>query len=82
MYDSIFIAVTSLKRFQERYPNCLLRIVALTDGEDTGSNHTAEETAKLVFNNKIVVDSFAVGDKCNGLNIISKISGGRCYLTG
>ena len=44
--------------------------------------HTVEETAKLVFNNKIIVDSFAVGANCQGLNVISKVSGGKCYLTG
>ena len=42
MYDAIFVAANSLKRFQEKYPNCLLRILALTDGEDTGSSHSVE----------------------------------------
>lgn len=28
-----------------------------------------------------MMDSFAVGANCEGLKIISKASGGRCYLT-
>lgn len=81
MYDAVVIAAKSLKQFQAQYPNCLLRIVALTDGEDTGSKHSIEETTRLVIENNITIDSFAVGAQCDGLKIISKASGGRCYLT-
>ena len=60
MYDAIAIAVKSLKDFQAKYPNCILRILALTDGEDTGSKHTIEQTTELVTENQIIIDSFAI----------------------
>ena len=81
MYDAVVTAVSSLKDFQVKYPNCLLRIIALTDGEDTGSKHSIEETTRILLKNNIVIDSFAVGANCEGLKIISKASGGKCYLT-
>lgn len=55
--------------------------MALTDGEDTGSKHSIEETTNIIIDNKIVIDSFAVGANCDGLKIISKASGGKCYMT-
>lgn len=42
MYDAIVKAVSSLKELKAQYPNCLLRILALTDGEDTGSKYSVE----------------------------------------
>lgn len=81
MYDAVVIAADALKKFQTTYPECLLRIVALTDGEDTGSKHSVEETTKLLVENKIVIDSFAVGANCEGLKTLSIASGGKCYLT-
>jgi len=44
MYDAIVKAIVSLINFKKRYPDCLLRIVALTDGEDTGSVNSIEVT--------------------------------------
>lgn len=35
----------------------------------------------MVVENDIIIDSFAVGPHCEGLKIISKASGGKCYLT-
>lgn len=81
MYDAVVKAVNSLRELKSKYPNCHLRILALTDGEDTGSKTSVEEATRLVVENNIIIDSFAVGAHCEGLKIISKASGGRCYLT-
>ncbi len=64
MFDAVVTAADALKKFQLNYPDCLLRIVALTDGEDTGSKHSVEETTRLLIESKIVIDSFAVGANC------------------
>ena len=64
MYDAIVKAILSLNDFKKLYPNCLLRIVALTDGEDTGSVHSIEATTNLLIKHNIVIDSFAVGANC------------------
>lgn len=42
MFDAVVTAADALKKFKINYPDCLLRIVALTDGEDTGSKHSVE----------------------------------------
>ena len=81
MYDAAAQAINSLLKFKARYPNCHLRILALTDGEDNGSKVSFQQVARLAVQEKIVVDSFAVGTNCEGLKIISKASGGNCYLT-
>lgn len=81
MFDAVVTAADSLKKFQLNYPDCLLRIVALTDGEDSGSKHSVEETTRLLIGSKIVIDSFAVGANCEGLRTLSIASGGKCYLT-
>jgi len=64
MYDAVVVAVESLKKFQTQHPNCILRIIALTDGEDTGSKHSVEQTTGILSQNNIVIDSFAVGANC------------------
>ena len=81
MYDACVTAINALKSFKLKYPDCVLRIVALTDGEDTGSAHSIQDTTKMLIENDITIDSFAVGANCDGLKVISKASGGRCYLT-
>jgi|JI61114C2RNA_FD_contig_41_3386942_length_1335_multi_2_in_0_out_0_2 hypothetical protein len=48
MYDAVVKATNSLKELQLKYPNCIMRILALTDGEDTGSKNSVEETTRLV----------------------------------
>ncbi len=42
MFDAVMTAIDELKKFKIRYPDCILRIVALTDGEDTGSRTSIE----------------------------------------
>lgn len=67
LYDSIIKAVEQLLAFKNRYPECILRIMALTDGEDTSSKNTIFDAAKAVVQNDIIMDSFAVGTACEGL---------------
>lgn len=35
----------------------------------------------MVIDNNIIIDAFAVGANCEGLKVITKASGGKCYLT-
>lgn len=57
-----------------------MRILALTDGEDNTSRYTYVDAARILIDNKIVIDSFAVGSGCDGLKNITVASGGKCYL--
>lgn len=79
LYDAMDIAVKSLLEVKQQYPNIILRIIAMTDGEDNLSKATAEQVAEQLIKNKIVVDSFVVSKNCKALKNITQASGGRCY---
>lgn len=81
LYDSIVSGVNQLVAFKKRYPECILRILALTDGEDTCSKNSVFDATKAVVTNDIIMDSFAVGTNCEGLKTITFATGGKCYLT-
>ena len=48
-YDAIRFAIESLKEIKLKYPNAVLRIIALTDGEDTSSKEKPETLMKDVI---------------------------------
>ena len=81
LYDSIVNGVNQLTEFKKKYPECILRILALTDGEDTCSKYSVFDATKAVLMNDIVMDSFAVGANCEGLKTLTLATGGKCYLT-
>jgi Mg-chelatase subunit ChlD len=80
LYDAMVVATQKLLAFKKRYPNCITRILALTDGEDTGSKSSIVDTAQLLVDSHILVDSFVVGSNCEGLKCITFAAGGKCYL--
>lgn len=49
LYDAMVTAARNLLMFKKKYPNCILRILALTDGEDTGSKSSIVDTARLLI---------------------------------
>lgn len=81
LYDAMVSAARNLLMFKKKYPNCILRILALTDGEDTGSKSSIVDTARLLIDSDILVDSFVAGGNCEGLKCITMAAGGKCYLT-
>jgi ubiquitin-protein ligase len=80
LYDAMVVATQNLLNLKKKYPNCILRILALTDGEDTGSKSSIVDTSQLLIDHHILVDSFVVGSNCEGLKCISFAAGGKCYL--
>jgi hypothetical protein len=54
------LAADNLINFSKKYPDCKLRILALTDGSDNSSQNSYIDTAKKLINNNIIIDSFAV----------------------
>lgn len=48
-YDAIKYAIESLKEIKLKYPNAVLRIIALTDGEDTSSKEKPETLMKDII---------------------------------
>lgn len=81
LFDAMVVAAQKLLNFKKKYPNCILRILALTDGEDTGSKSSIVDTTQLLLDSNILVDSFVVGSNCEGLKCITFGAGGKCYLT-
>ena len=79
LYDSIFRAIENLMEIKKKYPKIILRIIALTDGEDNESSHTPQDLVKEIIENKIIIDSFVVSESCVGLKTLTHASGGRCY---
>jgi len=79
VYDALNEGVNSLLEFRKKNPSTILRIIALTDGEDNQSKIRPEEVARRIVENRIILDSFVVSHDSVGLKTITHASGGRCY---
>lgn len=75
LYDALCFGVERLNLFQQKYPHIVKRIIALTDGEDTASKKTASAAARAIQENNIILDSFVVGEQCDGLKKITFATG-------
>ena len=75
LYDALIFGVERLNLFEQKYPGVVKRIIALTDGEDTASKKSAPMAAKAIQENNIILDSFVVGDNCDGLKKITFATG-------
>ncbi|CAD8063375.1 unnamed protein product [Paramecium primaurelia] len=78
-YDAIGYAIEQLKEIKKKYPNIILRIIALTDGEDNQSKENPQSLISKIFENQIIIDSFVVNDDCVGLKTLTHATNGRCY---
>lgn len=80
LWDAILDAVISLRDFKTQYPNTHLRILCLSDGEDTSSSSGYLEAAKQLIANNVIMDSVVVGQLSENLKAISYASGGYVFL--
>ena len=71
----MYYAVGRLNLVHQKYPHVVKRIIALTDGEDTASKNSALDAAKAIQEHNIILDSFVVGEKCEGLKAITFATG-------
>ncbi|XP_069013785.1 uncharacterized protein [Embiotoca jacksoni] len=80
LYDALRRGASELEKVKMRFPDCRLRIMCLTDGNDSGSSiEPAAVTAKLLKSD-IVVDSILLGNVENDmLHGISNATGGCCF---
>ncbi|KAK1878612.1 putative bifunctional E2/E3 enzyme R795 [Dissostichus eleginoides] len=80
LYDALRRGASELEEVKTRFPDCRLRIMCLTDGNDSGSGIEPDAvTAKLLKSN-IVVDSILLGNvENNMLHGISNATGGCCF---
>lgn len=77
--DALSLAVDKLVKIKQTYSNIIPRIIALTDGEDNHSSISSVEIAQKIITNKIILDSFVVGESCTDLKSITLASGGKCF---
>ncbi|CAB1338992.1 unnamed protein product [Coregonus sp. 'balchen'] len=80
LYDALKRGMSQLKKVGEQFPDCRLRIICLTDGNDDGSMTEPDAvTTKLMILN-IVVDAIIVVKVDNNvLRGISNATGGCCF---
>ncbi|KAM8839031.1 uncharacterized protein ACB058_015597 isoform 1-T1 [Synchiropus picturatus] len=83
LYDALLMGLAELLKVEARFPECRLRILCLTDGNDVGSVSKPEDVASRLVTSGIIVDSVLLGDVHNTmLHGISNATGGCCFKPG
>eukprot|EP00052_Salpingoeca_macrocollata_P022525 m.195990 g.195990 ORF g.195990 m.195990 type:complete len:1114 (+) comp21825_c0_seq1:16-3357(+) len=81
LYDALLTAGKELVNFKKKAPNCTLRILCLTDGDDIGSVKSELHAAAFLQQNGIICDSVLIGGTDNKpLKAISTVTRGFCFL--
>ncbi|XP_029931219.1 uncharacterized protein LOC115375808 [Myripristis murdjan] len=80
LYDALQHGVSELEKVKTRFPDCRLRIICLTDGNDVGSAAKPVTVAANLIKSNIVVDAIILGKVDNNmLHGISNATGGCCF---
>ncbi|KAF3707745.1 Ubiquitin-conjugating enzyme E2 E2 [Channa argus] len=80
LYDALQQGVFELGKVKEKFPDCRLRILCLTDGQDVGSSNKPVAVAVNLIKSNITVDSVLLGKVQNKiLHGISIATGGCCF---
>ena len=80
LFDALQDAGQRLVEFRREHPAARLRILCLTDGEDTGSSVRPHDVAQYLQMSGIVVDSMVIGGTDNKpLIAISTVTGGQSH---
>jgi ubiquitin-protein ligase len=77
LWDCLLRARNELLTAKIKYPNAVLRIVVISDGEDTQSSSSPHVVAKQLIDSSIVADAIIVN-----LREASKPLSALCHLTG
>lgn len=80
LYDALQHGRLELEKVKTKFPDCILRILCLTDGNDVGSTQKPADVAVSLIKSGIIVDSVLLGNvENNVLHGISIVSGGCCF---
>ncbi|XP_006795317.2 uncharacterized protein LOC102785609 [Neolamprologus brichardi] len=80
LYDALQHGMNELNKVKIKFPDCRLRILCLTDGNDIGSLNKPDQVAINLIKSNVVVDSILLGKvKNNILHGISIATGGCCF---
>ncbi|KAF7648745.1 hypothetical protein LDENG_00152360 [Lucifuga dentata] len=80
LYDALQYGMLELEKVKKKFPDCRLRIMCLTDGNDVGSSNKPATVAASLIKSNIIVDSVLLGKVDNHmLHGISNATGGCCF---
>ncbi|XP_028254928.1 uncharacterized protein LOC114431579 [Parambassis ranga] len=80
LYDALAYGRLELEKVKKEFPECRLRILCLTDGNDCRSTHKSTKVAADLIKSNIIVDSVLLGTVANNvLHGISNATGGCCF---
>ncbi|XP_053294032.1 uncharacterized protein LOC128454616 isoform X2 [Pleuronectes platessa] len=80
LYDALRWGLSELEKVKTKFPKCRLRIICLTDGNDSGSSMEPVAITAKLLKSDIVVDSILLGNvENNMLHGISNATGGCCF---
>ncbi|XP_041804976.1 uncharacterized protein LOC121614939 [Chelmon rostratus] len=80
LYDALRRGASELEKVKTRFPDCRLRIMCLTDGDDSGSSIEPVAVTARLLKADIIVDSILLGNVENSmLHGISNATGGCCF---
>ncbi|XP_072219245.1 uncharacterized protein [Leuresthes tenuis] len=80
LYDALRRGACELEKVQTKFPDCRLRIMCLTDGNDSGSSIEPVAVTTKLLKLDIIVDSILLGNVENTmLHGISNATGGCCF---
>ncbi|CAL8287126.1 unnamed protein product [Arctogadus glacialis] len=65
LYDALQHGVNEMEAVKKRFPECRLRIICLTDGQDFGSTVKPETVAVNLIKSNIIVDCILLGNGAN-----------------
>ncbi|XP_061099790.1 uncharacterized protein LOC133129607 isoform X1 [Conger conger] len=80
LYDALNLGISKLSDVKKKFPDCRLRMLCLSDGNDEGSSRDPVKVAVRLIDAHIVVDTVILGGEENGvLHGISNVTGGCCF---
>ncbi|CAB1344876.1 unnamed protein product, partial [Coregonus sp. 'balchen'] len=62
LYDALNHGISELEKVGKQFPDCRLRIICLTDGNDFGSKTKPHDVATKLMRSNIIVDAIIVGN--------------------
>jgi len=81
IWDALALANDQITEYAQKFPQATKRIICLSDGKDNSSLRLPRDICRMLMQNKVVVDSFCLGDEDNeDLRTISYLSGGYKFV--
>ena len=80
IWDAMVSAAEQLDAISSTYPDCVKRILCLTDGEDNRSTHEPHKVARMLQDKNIVLDCVLVGQSNTTAKAIAVATSGCAFF--